>query len=98
MELYMVNYIISGADENFNGERQSSFLAESQDELKEKIQGIVDTFYKEFPANQFPKAEIRVVNVFKEVPTPDGINTTRNITKGEADVLSALAGLESLFG
>jgi len=95
--MYLLNFVITGADEDFNGERCSRFTANSQDELKEQIQGIVDTFYENFPAKDFPDATIRIIDVFQEIPIPEGINTERNISKAEADMMQALKDLSSLF-
>lgn len=68
MDLYIVKYIMANADENMNGVHETRFLAENQDDLREKILGIEETMRENYPKDKFPDFEFKYLNLFVEIP------------------------------
>ena len=67
MKLYLVQYCISGTTgkDNENGIHKIEFFASSDEELKEKSQGIIDTFYDEWNKKEFPDAIITLLGIYE---------------------------------
>lgn len=68
MDLYIVKYMMANADENMNGVHETRFLAENQDDLREKILGIEETMRENYPKDKFPDFEFKYLNLFVEIP------------------------------